>query len=290
MADRIITRKPEITEPPTKKTKPKKRRWPWILLGTVILALLAFIVYFAIQLVMVISSFLEEVAETPEIAVAAPAEEVVPATEPVVVAEPPVVETTVPAQTMTTVPEVTTLPIVDREELGLLEEVHKGASDQAHISGVVLAVESEQVAIQEEGTVTVRDAWILLVDLGDHPKTGEAIVGRLILAVQDHSTMNMTFYCRGFAGGTNCNTAFEEEVVSLLDVGRRYNFFVEMELYCEELPAEFQELCPQLKDDIAALHAYNRELVAALKGGEMPGSDEQGIMHLVEIPLGATIP
>lgn len=292
MADRTIKRKPEITEPPTKKTKPKKRRWPWILLGTVILALLAFIVYFAIQLVGVLSPLLEEVAETPEIAVAAPA--VVEPEPAPAVTEPPVVETTVPALT-TTVPEVTTtvfLPNVDREELGFLKDLDDGtlgSRNQVHLYGIVLSIDEEKIVLPSEDTP--RDAYVLYVDLGDHPETGEAVIGKLLLAVSDHPVpvMNVVRYSYPSGGSTSIDAAEGEERLSLVDVGGTYRFFIAMEAFpCEGLPEELQddatqEICALWNDDTALLLAYNSDLVDALKGGDLPDPDGMGYMGYFDL-------
>jgi hypothetical protein len=132
------------------------------------------------------------------------------------------------------------------------------------------------------------------VHLGDHPEPGETIVGRLLLLVPDSATIDVVAYCSSFAGGSNCGTAREEEeVVSLLEVGNVYHFFLAMETFCEDLPEEFQpedqERCRQFENNQASFHAYHSELVAALKGGELPDPGGLGRVGVVEFLRGGGI-
>ena len=181
-------------------------------------------------------------------------------------------------------------------ELGLLMEGREGRLGdweyQALISGAVLSVDNEQVTFQEEGAASVGDGVVVYLHLGVHPQTGETIVGRLLLAVPDSAQLSFLSYCGSFAGGARCASVREEqEVISFLEVGKVCHFFLAMETFCEDLPEEFQSpedqgLCLRLRNDAASFHAYHNELVAALKGGELPDPDGLGRVGVVEVLLG----
>jgi len=273
---------------PGEKTKlHPKRSWKRVAIGAALIAVAIFVYWGVFYANWFREGPVEASAEPIQSTeVTAPAPLVVePESETNVVAEPPAT-----AAPTTTVSEVTTtifLPNVDREELGLLEEGTEGRLGgvyQAFLSGVVLSVEEEEVTLPWEDTPIV--AYVLYVDLGDHQETGETVIGRKYLAAKDHPTWDTMAYCRGFAGGTNCSIVSGEEVPSLLKTGRQYDFYIVMEIDCDEYPEELQENCLEGSGRVEPFLVYNRKLVSALKGGELPDPDGLGLMGLVEIPPG----
>ncbi len=116
-------------------------------------------------------------------------------------------------------------------------------------------------------------AYVQYVDLGDHPESGEPVVGRLYVAASKiparYDVYSEMSFCRLSAYSTSCRSATGKYISTLLVPSVKYDFYV-------------------LMDGSGSLVSGNRALVSALKG-DLPDPDEMGLMGLVEIPPGVGV-
>ncbi len=138
----------------------------------------------------------------------------------------------------------------------------------------------EEVVHPEQGTPT--DTYVLYVDLGDHPDTGEPVVGRLYLATTkipaDYDMFSEMGFCRRSPNSESCRSALGKYISTLLEPGVQYDFYIVTEFDNKDLQRGFGPLL-----------SGNRALVSALKGGDLPDPDEMGYMGRVRIPPGVGV-
>jgi hypothetical protein len=311
MADRTKT-KPG-TEPPTKEAAPGIS-WSGIATGIVMIALLVFVVYGIFQIVGAYNARPSQDEVLGITVTTPPVTEVVPTTEPVVQTTKPV-PTTEPAPT-TTVPEATepTLPGfywgTEPAPLGFLRE--DSTPDQygglvAFLSGTFLEVEQRDLDFPWEAeSVTL---WVARFDLGEHPVTGDPVVGEFVLATEVYGE-TILFYCQMGGrwlpgdpgrppnttnGTTTCGDTAVENAASTLRVGRQYPLEVTLDQDCSALPVNLGKLQPQagceqfMLEEGAILLSYNRAMVAALKSGEII-PEGMGLLNQLYIPLPSPVP